>query len=154
MSCLLLYRPTPPEEASTLAIPLFKGKIRCGMSRFPSPAEAFAKEKIDLNKRFISNPPSTVLGYAGDRSMVDIGIFPGDLLIIDKSLSYGAGSICVFAYYGEFICKRLSYQHGQMCLLSENQAESAFHPPIQVSEEETDSVSVFGVVKYVIHQPE
>lgn len=151
---ILLYSPTPPDETSSLAIPLFKGKIRCGMSRFPSPAEAFAKEKIDLNKRFISNPSSTVLGYAGDRSMVDIGIFPGDLLIIDKSLPFGACSICVFAYYGEFICKRLSYQQGQMRLLSENKAEAAFHPPIQVGEEESDAVSVFGVVKYVIHQPE
>lgn len=137
-----------------LAIPLFKGKVRCGMSRFPSPAEAFAKEKIDLNKRFISNPPSTVLGYAGDRSMVDVGIFPGDLLIIDKSLPYGSGTICVFTYYGEFICKRLSYQHERMWLISENETDAALHPPILVREEETDAVSVFGVVKYVIHQPE
>lgn len=148
MSCTVFYHPVPPEEATTLKLPLFEGIVRCGMSRFPSPAEAFAKEMLDLSKRLISNPASTVLSYAGDDSMIDEGIFSGDLLIIDKSLSYGEGSVCVIPYYGEFICKKLHLEGDQVQLLSANRA--ANYPPIIVNEGE--ELSVFGVVKYVIHQ--
>lgn len=155
MSCTLLYRPLPPEKAPELYLPLFEGKVRCGMSRFPSPAEAFALKQLDLNKKLIANPASTVLAYAGDNSMVDVGIHDGDLLIIDKSLPYKSGTICVLCYYGEFICKRLiDDKNGRRWLVSENRAETSKYPPIPVSEEESDSVFVYGVMKYVIHQPE
>lgn len=155
MSCILLYRPLPSEEAPELSLPLFEGRVRCGMSRFPSPAEAFALKELDLNKKLITNAPSTVLAYAGDNSMIDVGIHHGDLLIIDKSLPYKSGAICVICYYGEFICKRLyDDESGRRWLVSENKAEAARYPRILVEEEESEAVFVFGVMKYVIHQPE
>ena len=53
---------------------------------FPSPAQDYLEQAIDLNKELIRHPSSTFYGRVVGDSMKDEGIEEGDILVIDKSL--------------------------------------------------------------------
>ena len=53
---------------------------------FPSPAQDYSENIIDLNRELVKNPASTFFGRAKGESMLDAGISDGDILIIDKSI--------------------------------------------------------------------
>ncbi|EWH06839.1 hypothetical protein AT00_03685 [Pseudoalteromonas lipolytica SCSIO 04301] len=51
------------------------------------------------------NKDATFYGIASGRSMEGVGIFDGDLLIIDRSVDVKQGDVIVAAYNGVFVCK-------------------------------------------------
>ena len=51
-----------------------------------SPATDYIEEDIDLNMHLIKNVPATFIIRVQGKSMVDVGINDGDLLVVDKSL--------------------------------------------------------------------
>ena len=97
-------------------IPLFASPIRCG---FPSPAEDYIENRIDLNRDLIRNPDSTFYGKAESDSMEPL-IYAGALLIIDRAAETCHGDIILAHIAGEFCMKRLSITHGGMKLISAN----------------------------------
>jgi len=74
---------------------------------FPSPADDYIEESIDLTKLLIRNPPATFLWKVDGNSMRDAGIFHGDLIVVDRSLSPVDGDIVVATVHGERSLKRL-----------------------------------------------
>ena len=58
-------------------IPLYGNPVAAG---FPSPADDYLEEKIDLNRYLVKHPASTFLVRASGESMINIGIFPDDIL--------------------------------------------------------------------------
>ena len=77
---------------------------------FPSPADN-VKDKIDLNAYLVRRPESTYLIRVQGDSMIDAGIFDGDLLVVDRSIEPSTGDIVIAVVNGEFTVKRL-YQNG------------------------------------------
>ena len=71
------------DVSSSLPIPYADEGIRAG---FPSPAQDYMEQAIDLNKELIKHPASTFFGRVVGDSMRDEGIEEGDILVIDKSL--------------------------------------------------------------------
>ena len=69
--------------SSSLPLPYADEGIRAG---FPSPAQDYMEQAIDLNKELIKHPSSTFYGRVVGDSMKDEGIEEGDILVIDKSL--------------------------------------------------------------------
>ena len=67
-----------------LTIPYYLHKAGAG---FPSPATDYIEEDIDLNVHLIKNVPATFIIRVQGKSMVDVGINDGDLLVVDKSLT-------------------------------------------------------------------
>ena len=67
---------------------------------FPSPAQDYVENGIDLNRELVKNPSSTFFGRARGSSMEGAGIFDGDLLIIDKSLEPYEGAVAVCSLTG------------------------------------------------------
>ena len=65
-------------------IPLLSDSISAG---FPSPADDYTEENIDLNEYLISNPFSTFILRVKGHSMINSGIKDKDLIIVDKSLT-------------------------------------------------------------------
>lgn len=63
---------------------LYVSQVQCG---FPSPAEDYIETPLDLNEHLISKPAATFFVKAKGDSMIGVGIFDGDLLIIDRSKS-------------------------------------------------------------------
>lgn len=123
------------------AFPLFES-VSAG---FPSPAADYADKKLDLNDLCIRNPSATFfIRVAGD-SMQGAGIYDGDILIVDKSLTAKTRDVIVAVIDGEFLVKRLCRQGNRVFLAAENFNYS----PILI-EENTD-FQVWGVVTKVIH---
>ena len=85
-------------------IPLFLETIPAG---FPSPAEGYVQDCIDLNGLCIDHPNATFLVRVDGLSMIDAGIYPNDLLVVDRSLEAQHGDIIVARLFNEFTVKAL-----------------------------------------------
>jgi len=130
------------DRPSTLALPLFASKVAAG---FPSPADDYVEKSLDLNELLVQNPAATFFARAEGESMINAGIFPNDILVVDRSLEPVAGKIVVCALNGELTVKRLIHEHGQWLL----KAENPDYPNILL-QAEWDMV-IWGVVTRVIH---
>ena len=72
----------------TLSLPFANGGIRAG---FPSPAQDYLEEALDLNQELIANPMATFYGRVKGDSMIDAGVESGDILVIDRSIEPDCG---------------------------------------------------------------
>jgi len=130
-----------PNTKTALDLPLFIPPVSAG---FPSPAEDYTENSIDLNKELIKNPYATFLARVKGLSMKDVGIEPEDILVIDKSLEPENNKIAVCFIDGEFVLKRIKIEKNFVWLMPEN---IDFHP-IKITED--NNFCVWGIVTYVI----
>lgn len=127
---------------SRMPLPLLPTRVTCG---FPSPADDFYGhgDDLDLNERVITNPPATFFVEADTgTSMVDFGIFPGDTLVVDRSLTAKHGDIVMVLWQGGYMIKQWCPTAGGLELRSGNGNTAA----IQVGQE--DELEVWGVVTW------
>jgi DNA polymerase V len=88
-----------------LELPLSEQRLIAG---FPAQVDAtYMDASIDLNKELIQHPASTFYARALGDSMIDAGVEPGDLLIIDKAKEPTEESLVVCCLDGEFTLKHL-----------------------------------------------
>ncbi|MCM1521901.1 MAG: translesion error-prone DNA polymerase V autoproteolytic subunit [Muribaculaceae bacterium] len=112
---------------------------------FPSPAQDYISETIDLNKELIEHPASTFYARVTGDSMSGEGITEGDILVVDKSIEPEHGDLAVCCVNGEFTLKRLRFDgHRRLYLMPSNPR----YNPIEITPE-TDFL-VWGVVLYTI----
>ena len=123
-------------------IPLLNDSVSAG---FPSPADDYTEENIDLNEHLISNPFSTFFLRVKGESMINAGIRDKDLIIVDKSLIAKPGDIVIAMIDGEFTIKRLSIKNDELYLKAEN------HNYPDFSFKNHIDVQIWGVVIYSIH---
>ena len=123
-------------------IPLLNDSVSAG---FPSPADDYTEENIDLNEHLISNPFSTFFLRVKGESMINAGIKDKDLIIVDKSLIAKPGNIIIAMIDGEFTIKRLSIKNDKLYLKAEN------HNYPDFSFKNHIDVQIWGVVIYSIH---
>lgn len=131
----------PPELNSKLALPNVGTQIVAG---FPSPAEDYLEAMLDLNQALIKNPSATFYGRVKGSSMKDAGVDPGDLLVIDKSLSYRNNALAVCFLNGEFTLKRIKIEGDTLLLMPANPD----YQPIVVKD--GADFAVWGIVTYII----
>lgn len=136
--------PNPP----SLARPIYSGQISAGQSRFASPAQDYEQKFLDLNERYVTDPPATFFFEVSGDSMIGAGIFHGDTVIVDRAAKYKSSSIVVADVDGEWMVKRFYKRGSVVKLLSENPN----NPPIILAEGQ--ELFIFGKVTYVIHKPE
>src|SRR5438876_300818 len=106
-----------PDTEAKQELDLFLAGARCG---FPSPAEEYVECRLDINSYLIKHPAATFYVRADGDSMQRAGIFSGDLLVVDRSLSPRPGNVVIAIVNGGFTVKRLKIIHGQNCLAPEN----------------------------------
>ena len=116
---------------------------------FPSPAQDYVENGIDLNRELVKNPSSTFFGRARGTSMEGAGIFDGDLLIIDKSLEPREGAIAVCFIDGEFTRKRIHFEkhEGQVTAIW-LQPENEQFTPIKVTQD--NQFIIWGIVVHSV----
>lgn len=114
---------------------------------FPSPASDYVDRSLDLNEILIKNKVATFLVRALGDSMINAGIFSGDILIVDKSLTPSHKNIVVAILNGEFTVKRFIKEKDKIILRPENLK----YKDIEISSE--DDFKIWGVVSFVIHNP-
>ena len=130
------------DTSDKLKIPFLSDSISAG---FPSPADDYVEENIDLNEYLISNPFSTFFLRVKGDSMMNAGIKDKDLIIVDKSLTAKPGNIIIAMIDGEFTIKRLSMKNNELYLKAEN------HNYPDFSFKNHIDVQIWGVVIYSIH---
>lgn len=139
---MVMFRLYPPELTTRLPLQYADGGIRAG---FPSPAQDYISESIDLNRELIEHPASTFYAKVVGDSMAGEGITEGDLLVIDKSVTPEHGDLAVCCVDGEFTLKRLRFMEGQrLCLMPSNPR----YRPIEIHD--GMDFMVWGVVLYTI----
>lgn len=116
--------------------------VRAG---FPSPAQDYITESIDLNRTLIKHPASTFYAKVVGDSMCGEGITEGDILIIDRSIDAEHGDLAVCCLDGEFTLKRLCLNRGDRIYLMPSNRK---YRPIEVTED--NDFMVWGVVTYTI----
>jgi DNA polymerase V len=109
---------------------------------FPSPAEDFEDQRIDLNVLLIRNPLSSFLYIAKGWSMILAGICDGDVLVVDRSVRPLNGDVVIATWEGNRpVCKVLQIFPGQIELHSRS---PDMLPPIVLLPE--IQVEIFAVV--------
>lgn len=130
----------PAEIRAILELPLFISRVPCG---FPSPAQDYVEQRLDLNELLVDHPSSTYFIRVSGDSMIEGGITEGDMLVVDSSPKPKHGDMVVASLEGEFTVKLLMlrpYLHLKPM--------NAAHAIIPV--EDVDQFEIFGVVKHVI----
>lgn len=122
-------------------MPMFTEAVAAG---FPSPATDYCESRLDLNELCVKHPAATYFVRAQGDSMIEAGIFPGDVLVVDRSLIAKHGDIVIAALNGELTVKKLEAKP-TLRLVSMNSNYSAVEIP-----EETD-IEIFGVATTVVH---
>jgi len=78
-----------------------------GITGFESPAAEYTQLPCNLDQLLVEHPSSTFIGKACGDSMEGVGIFDGDLLIVDRYVTAAHNDIIVANFNGEFVCKQL-----------------------------------------------
>lgn len=128
----------PPVER----IPLFGHTIPAG---FPSPADDYVEAYLDLNKLLIKKKSATFFLRVKGDSMINAGIYPGDLVLVDRSIEPVDGSVVVAEFDREFTVKRLVWCNG----MAELHAENPKYAPIKFKEGQ--ELMILGVVTSSVH---
>lgn len=123
--------------------PLYASRPAAG---FPAPGDDMVEQSLNLNDLLIDNPTATFFVKVEGDSMEGAGIYSGDILVVDRSLTPGHGVMVVAAVYGELVVKRLQRRQGEMYLESENPA----YLPIPVNGH--DDCFIWGVVTGSVRQ--
>lgn len=113
---------------------------------FPSPAEDYIDQRLDLNEHLVRNPAATYFIRVQGDSMRGAGIGSGDLLVVDRSVEARPGHVVVAAVDGELTVKRLKRLGAMLALAPEN---PGFAPIPLDGEREVD---IWGVATHVIRR--
>ena len=126
-----------------LSIPFYLHKAGAG---FPSPATDYIEEDVDLNVHLIKNVPATFIIRVQGKSMTNVGIYDGDLLVVDKSLKPKNFSTVIANVHDELVVKNFVKEKDEQFLTS---GSKRTEDKIIINSE--SDVFVWGVVTYVIH---
>ncbi len=110
---------------------------------FPSPAEDYARERLDFNRDLIDHPESTFYARISGDSMIDACIDDGDVAVIDRSIEPRDGDVVVAYINGEFTLKYLDLTHKKEGYIELRPANKNYKP---IRVEEHDTFQVWGVV--------
>jgi DNA polymerase V len=123
--------------------PVFLSRVPAG---FPSPADDYIEQRLDLNEHLIQRESSTFFVRVAGRSMENAGIHDDDLLVVDRAVEPTDGSVVVAALDGELTVKRYREHDGQPVLVPEHDE----HAPIPI--DPGQDLVVWGVVQHVVHE--
>ena len=127
-----------------LTIPFYLHKVGAG---FPSPATDYIEDDIDLNSHLITNAPATFIIRVQGKSMTNVGIYDGDLLIVDKSLNPKNFSTVIANVNEELVVKTLIKNKETNYLTSGSKNTSD-----RINLTDNPEIIIWGVVTYVIHK--
>lgn len=132
----------PSLLAPVVLLPLYGHKISAG---FPSPADDYVEDRLDLNRLLVQNKSATFFLRVKGDSMVNAGIHDGDIIVVDRSVEATDGSVVVAVIDGELTIKRLVFSNGA----AELHAENPKYDPIRFKEGQ--ELTIWGVVTSSVH---
>ncbi|AQS36210.1 Peptidase S24-like protein [Shewanella psychrophila] len=118
-----------------------------GITGFESPATDYKQLPLSLDELLVEHPSATFIGQASGSSMQNVGIYDGDILIVDRHVKVQNQDIIVANYNGNFVCKIIDTKRRMLLSASDE------HQPVVIHE--YDQFSVEGIVVRSIrcHRP-
>ncbi len=129
-------------DAPLLAL-LLKNRVCAG---FPSPAEDLGAQRLDLTQMLVTHAQATYFLRASGQSMVGVGIFDNDILVVDRAIKPRHNHIVVVIVDGDFTVKQLYQRLGRIKLKAANPTFADIEP------KEGQTIEVWGVVTSSIKQ--
>jgi repressor LexA len=111
---------------------------------FPSPAEEELLDTMSLDEYLIENREATYLLKVTGDSMLDAGIQPGDLVIVERTNAPRVGDIVIAEVDGEWTMKYLRKRGNQLYLQPANKKYKPIVP--------TQELKIAAVVKAVVRK--
>ena len=113
-------------------------KAQAGITGFESPASEYKELGLSLDQLLVKHPNATFIGLASGDSMQGVGIFDGDVLVVDRAVAPQQNDVIVANYNNEFVCKLLDMQHRIL------RSASPIYAPVNISD--CDNFQLEGVV--------
>ena len=123
-------------------LPLFLEGVSAG---FPSPAQDYVERSLDLNEFCVQHPAATFFVTVDGDSMIEAGILPKDILVVDRSLTPKHGDVVIASVFGELTVKTLELRPCVRLV-----PKNAKYRPIYIRGE--SELDIFGVVTNVIRR--
>lgn len=116
-------------------------RVRAG---FASSGEDYVEKRVSLDEQFNIDNPSTFLFTVTGDSMIELGIFEGDTVVVHKCSEARSGDIILAYIDGGFTLKTLRKKNGEVWLEPANPRYPILKPK--------ENLEVFGVVRGVIRK--
>lgn len=103
------------------------------------------RNSLDLNDLLVKHPAATFFVRVAGNSSEEVGIFSGDILVVDRALKPTARKVVLAICDGEFVLRKcMSCEKGLsfVSIASQNKKEKSKLSSLEIQ--------VFGVVTYVI----
>jgi DNA polymerase V len=110
-------------------------------------SDEYLERSFDLNEELIKNKQTTFFFRMNSDAMKDAGIFSGDVLIVDRSITHVNGKVVVAVLNGEMLVRRLEKTFNKIRLVPETSRLAS------IDVDPFSDFAVWGVVTYAIHQP-
>lgn len=134
---------SPAVFGPPMFLPVYLKAVSAG---FPSPADDYLDAPIDLSRELIQNAPATfIIRVAGD-SAIDVGIFDGSLITVDRSLIPRDGDAVVVDVNGDRSVKIFRTTGGRSHLTFGNQRYPVYDPGPD------PEIEIFGVVTNTVRR--
>ena len=130
----------PKISDQTTLLPLFATKVAAG---FPSPADDHVEKRLDVSEFLIDHAASTFFVTIKGDSMIDVGLLPGDKVVVDRSRTPNIGDIVLAVVDREFTIKILDHGANKMPRLLPANSTGAYRP-IYIRPD--TQFEIFGVV--------
>jgi len=114
---------------------MFATPVKAG---FPSPAEDCIERRVSLDSEFKLDSPSTFIFHVKGDSMIDAGIFEGDMVIIKRKSDPNTGDIVLASVDGEYTLKIFRKKGQEIYLEPANKNYDIIKA--------RDSMEIFGIV--------
>lgn len=153
MSSLMHSRRSMPSSLLSLTYPnkelfyrqyaLLRGVIPAGL---PAPADDGIQTKLSLDDHLVQHKESTFFMRVAGDSMMGLGIFDGDLLVVDRAMAATHGRVVIAVLDGEFTVKQLlNTPTGQVL-----RAAHPAYPDVLIRPGQ--DLSIWGVVQWNVHK--
>lgn len=133
---------TAQPKTTTQSFPVLTNTVATG---FPSPADDYLEEYLNLNQHLIRHPAATFFMRVSGDSMIAAGLHPHDILIVDRSLTAKSGKIVIAVLEGVLIVRRLQQKNHRLFLQTANK----LCDEIEITQHM--EMVIWGVVTTVIH---
>lgn len=110
----------------------------------PLPIDDLPCERFDVEAYLLPHPRNSLYVQVNGDSMIDRGIYDGDILVVDKSLQPRQGSVVVAQVNGDYTIKTYESRDGRLRLVPANAAYSPLEP--------SEGTLLCGVATFVIHR--
>ncbi len=106
-------------------LPLYSTKVAAGL---PSPADDHVEKRLDISEYMIDHASSTFFITIKGESMIDVGLLPGDKVVVDRSKTPSMGDIIIAVVDREFTIKIFDQGANKMPRLMPANSSGAYRP--------------------------